>query len=101
MAITHKFISGKVDGKDTSLVRPTNWNDTHEIDHDIATLEASGTTIVTNANTPTWDRINLHRQIGNSGMPIYVDSAIEGESFTIISKGEADDAGLSVPWSFF
>ena len=101
MAIKHKFISAKADDGDPTLVRPSNWNDTHEIDHGIATLEASGTTVITNINTPTWDRINLHRQIGNSGMPIYVDSAIEGESFTITSKGEADDAGLSVPWSFF
>jgi len=101
MAIKHKFVSGKADDGDATLVRPSNWNDTHDIDHGIATLEASGTTVVANANTPTWDRINLHRQSGNTGMPIYVSEATEGENFTIISKGEADDTGLQVPWSFF
>jgi len=101
MAIKHKFTSAKADDADATLIRPSNWNDTHDIDHGIATLDTSGTTIITHANTPTWDRINLHRQSGNTGMPIYVSVATEGVGFTIISKGEADDAGLSVPWSFF
>jgi hypothetical protein len=100
MAITHKFKSAIPDDPDATLVRPSNWNDSHDIDRGIATLDASGTTIVTNANTPTWDRIILHRQSGNSGMPIYVSEATEETSFTIISKGEADDTGLQVPFSF-
>lgn len=31
IAITHKFVSAKGDGTDTTLVRPSNWNDTHTI----------------------------------------------------------------------
>jgi hypothetical protein len=30
--IKHKFISGKADGPDTTLVKPSNWNDTHDLD---------------------------------------------------------------------
>lgn len=29
--VKHKFVSQKSDGGDASLVRPSNWNDTHEI----------------------------------------------------------------------
>ena len=101
MAIKHKFVSGKPDDGDTTLVRPSNWNDTHDIDHGIATLEASGTTIVTNNHTPTYDRIMLHRQSGNSNMAIYVGSATEGVEFTITSLAGEQDAGLPIPWSFF
>lgn len=31
IGITHKFVSTKGDGTDTTLVRPSNWNDTHTI----------------------------------------------------------------------
>lgn len=33
MAISnkHKYVSGKADGGDTSLVRPSNWNDEHDL----------------------------------------------------------------------
>lgn len=31
MGITHPFVSGKPDGDDTSLVRPTDWNAEHTI----------------------------------------------------------------------
>jgi hypothetical protein len=32
MAVKHKFVSGKVDGGDSTLVRPSNWNDTHAVE---------------------------------------------------------------------
>lgn len=31
LSVKHKFVSAKVDGGDTSLVRPTNWNDEHDL----------------------------------------------------------------------
>jgi hypothetical protein len=31
IAITHKFVSAKGDGTDPTLVKPSNWNDTHTI----------------------------------------------------------------------
>ena len=100
MAIKHKFTSEKSDDADATLIRPSNWNDTHDIDHDIAVLDANGTKTVSNANTPTYDRIILLRQSGNSGMPIYVSTATAGTEFTIISLGGSDDAGLPIPWFF-
>lgn len=32
MAIKHTFVSAISDGEDTSLVRPSNWNDEHTIE---------------------------------------------------------------------
>ena len=29
--ITHKFVSAIPDGTDTTIVRPSNWNDTHDV----------------------------------------------------------------------
>jgi hypothetical protein len=46
VSIKHKFVSGKADDADTSLVRPTNWND----DHDLTGL---GTGVVTFLETPS------------------------------------------------
>ena len=31
MPVTHKFVSADTDGANTGLVRPTNWNDDHEV----------------------------------------------------------------------
>lgn len=31
VTITHKFVSSKPDGADSSLLRPSNWNDTHNL----------------------------------------------------------------------
>lgn len=31
LSVTHKFVSAKVDGGDTSLVRPIDWNDNHDL----------------------------------------------------------------------
>lgn len=31
MAVKHKFVSAVSDGGDSSLVRPSNWNDSHNI----------------------------------------------------------------------
>lgn len=33
MAVKHTFVSGKSDGADTTLVRPSNWNADHTIDN--------------------------------------------------------------------
>lgn len=35
--IKHKFVSGKPDGADDTLIRPSNWNDEHDIE--FATVE--------------------------------------------------------------
>ena len=37
MAIKHPFVSGKADGADTTLVRPSNWDAAHTIENDTIT----------------------------------------------------------------
>jgi hypothetical protein len=32
MEIKHKFVSKKPDGKDSSLIKPSNWNEGHAIE---------------------------------------------------------------------
>lgn len=52
-SITHKFNNAHADGADATLVRPSNWNDTHNFTlaaADISGLAASATTDTTNAN---------------------------------------------------
>jgi hypothetical protein len=34
VTIKHKFVSGVPDGNDSGLVRPSNWNDAHDINYD-------------------------------------------------------------------
>jgi len=31
LTINHNFVSAKIDGNDATLVRPSNWNDTHAV----------------------------------------------------------------------
>jgi hypothetical protein len=40
MGIKHKFISSKADGGDATIVRPSNWNDDHEINDSGADMTA-------------------------------------------------------------
>ena len=44
ITLTHKFVSAIPDGADTSVVRPSNWNDTHDV---------SGTLPIANGGTNT------------------------------------------------
>lgn len=37
--IRHKFVSPKADGNDATVVRPSNWNDDHEIDSGLLVQE--------------------------------------------------------------
>lgn len=53
MAIKHVFQSGKADGGDATLVRPSNWNADHTIDTEV-TFPA-----VTTPATPAADKFNL------------------------------------------
>jgi microcystin-dependent protein len=60
--IFHKFVSGKADGTDATVVRPSNWNDDHDV-----TFETDGNTI-------------LGRQAGAAGP---VQALTLGGEFTI------------------
>lgn len=43
MSVTHKFVNPKADGADATIVRPSNWNDTHNVSIGITDLSATGT----------------------------------------------------------
>ena len=47
--VAHKFVSAKSDSSDTSLVRPTNWNDDHEITGPINPASDDGAALGTTA----------------------------------------------------
>lgn len=51
LTIKHAFVSGKADGSDTSLIRPSNWNADHQITGTIAETELSLTDVTTNNAT--------------------------------------------------
>jgi hypothetical protein len=51
--ITHKFNDAHADGADATLVRPSNWNDTHNFtlnSADLGDITATGTALVTAAS---------------------------------------------------
>ena len=50
MAITHKFVSAIPDGPDTTIVQPSDWNDSHTI-----TDLAMGNTTITEIKTATFN----------------------------------------------
>lgn len=43
MRVRHKFVSAKPDGGDTSIVRPTNWNDDHALIEDVVVISTNTT----------------------------------------------------------
>lgn len=47
MSIKHKFISAIPDGADASVVRPSNWND----DHDVTDIEATEVRLIPKASS--------------------------------------------------
>ncbi|HCR85348.1 MAG TPA: hypothetical protein DIV86_01590 [Alphaproteobacteria bacterium] len=42
MTVKHKFISNKSDGTDASKVKPSNWNDDHDVEIDLSSPETTG-----------------------------------------------------------
>lgn len=42
MTVKHKFISNKSDGNDPDKVKPSNWNDDHDVEIDLSSPEATG-----------------------------------------------------------
>lgn len=50
--ITHKFVSTIPDGDDTSVVRPSNWNDTHEVVIDKTDVGLGNVDNTSDANKP-------------------------------------------------
>lgn len=76
LSLTHKFVSTVPDGADTSVVRPSNWNDTHDV---------SGTLPVANGGTgssavPTDGQV----LIGN-GTDFVAANLTQGSGVTIVN----------------
>jgi hypothetical protein len=60
MAIKHKFVSGKTDDADATLVQSSDWNDDHLYDY-VLTMGAYN--VITNIGT-TYDAVNMSRGLG-------------------------------------
>ena len=89
MAITvkHKFVSAIPDGTDATIVRPSNWNDDHDL---------TGTIPVTNGGTgaaTASDGLNnlLPSQTGNNGKVL----ATDGTNASWTTNGSGDVVGPS------
>lgn len=52
MPVTHRFVSAKSDDADPTLIRPSNWNDTHAVDQMILTWIAAGAIVLQPASDP-------------------------------------------------
>lgn len=46
MGVVHKFVSAKSDGPDASVVRPSNWNDEHDVTENIFVISTNTTAVV-------------------------------------------------------
>lgn len=71
--IKHKFQSAKSDGGDTSLVRPSNWNDTHEIE--VAAFSLIGRA---SAGVGAAQEITLGAGLSFSGSTLAASLSLEG-----------------------
>lgn len=93
--IKHRFQSLKADGNDTSLIRPSNWNDTH-------TLTMGGETLLGRASAGSGDaeEITLGPGLKFTGTMLHVDFSSGGDQTPI---GTILDYALSTPpdgWIF-
>jgi len=92
-SVTHKFTSGKADGGDTSLIRPSNWNDTHNI-----TVDLSDTANLSNT-LPNSKLTNSSITIGSTGIALG-DTVTSISGLTLSSptiNGTIATTGLTVP----
>jgi hypothetical protein len=73
MAVTHKFVSAIPDSGDTTIVQPSNWNDTH----DGALEKASGT-------------VNFGATEGNGDASVTIAATwVTASSVIVVSPGAA------------
>jgi hypothetical protein len=103
MTVKHKFQSAKSDGADATLVRPSNWNDTHDV-HNLQTTYAAnqalawGTdeTVLGNAGA-TDITLTLPTAVGHAGERMRV-KRINSAAGNVIVDGngsETIDGGLT------
>lgn len=96
MTVTHKFVSAKSDSPDSTLINPSNWNDTHTISNFpfvfntdyIYTPQTPGTNLVIGSNTITLNPMPVGLNTGGSA---YISGGIgtaEGVPITGISGNQ-------------
>jgi len=67
--IKHKFVSGKSDGADPTMLQPSNWDDTHEGGVELALIDAKGDLIVGSAADTV-----VRLPVGADGLVVVSDS---------------------------
>jgi hypothetical protein len=89
MAISnkHKYVSGKADGGDTSLVRPSNWNDEHDLVLDTGKLVGR-----TTAGTGAAEEISVSANLSLAAGTLDIGA---NPAVTTIELGHATDTTLS------
>jgi hypothetical protein len=91
--ITHSFVSGKSDGEDAAVVRPSNWNDAHTVGYSIQTITGTDTIVATKdvvicgGGTYT---VTLPSAAG-TGSPIYV--LLNGAGVVTLARAGSDTIG--------
>lgn len=80
MTITHKFVDTHPDGPDATLVRPSNWNDTHS-------MAVAAYSVVSNNTNATADAADNQTLI--LGAPGYTTSGVNFAQLTINSNNFA------------
>jgi hypothetical protein len=85
ISVIHPFVSGKADGGDTSLVRPSNWNDEHTFTMATDKLLGRGT-----AGTGAVEEITLGSNLSLAGTTLNVVATV------VVLRGHID--GLTLSW---
>lgn len=88
IAINHKFTSAKADSADASLIRPSNWNDTHNITMATSRVMGRGS-----AGVGVVEELTLGNGLAFSGTSLIANPAQIVTSTTI-------KAGLGGSWTF-
>ncbi|MEM4497783.1 MAG: hypothetical protein QW692_03035 [Nitrososphaerota archaeon] len=92
MPLKHRFVSNKPDGPDTSLVRPSNWNEDHKVEPGI-----TGSVLFVGENqSVSEDNANLFWNNANKRLGIGTNAP--SESLHVVGNIKIDDA-YKLTWS--
>jgi hypothetical protein len=67
MPVKHAFVSAKSDAADTTLVRPSNWNDDHDVSEGVEIQPASAATVPLTVRGAASQSANLVEILGSDG----------------------------------
>ncbi len=77
VSLKHKFASVKADGDDASLVRPSNWNDEHDLVIDTSKIVGR-----TTAGTGSAEEIGVSSELTLSSGTLGIAASLGGKEFT-------------------